>query len=96
MECWRPLLDGLDFSILFIEDAASLERPFEEEEVTGVVHGFAGDKAPGPDGFLVAFFQSCRTFVKSDLMAVLNYFHGMGSFEKSLNATFLTFIPKKS
>jgi hypothetical protein len=26
---------------------------------------------------------------------VLNYFHGMGSFERSLNATFLALIPKK-
>jgi hypothetical protein len=29
-------------------------------------------------------------------MQVLNYFHEMGSFERSLNATFLALIPKKS
>jgi hypothetical protein len=40
-------------------EAAGLERPFEEEEVIGVVQGFVRDKAPGPDGFPMAFFQSC-------------------------------------
>ena len=29
-------------------------------------------------------------------MQVINYFHEMGSFEQSLNATFLALIPKKS
>ena len=55
-DCRRPLLDGLDFSILSSEVALGLEKPFEEEEVSGVVHGFVGDKAPGLDGFPMAFF----------------------------------------
>ena len=29
-------------------------------------------------------------------MQVLNYFHEMGSFKRSLNVTFLALIPKKS
>jgi hypothetical protein len=72
-----------------------LVRPLEEDEVVSVVHGFVRDKAPRPDGFPMAFFQFCWAFVGLDIMAVLNYFHGMGSFEKSLNATFLALIPKK-
>ena len=40
----------------FEEDALWLDRPFEEEEVFGVVSGFNGDKSPGPDGFSIAFF----------------------------------------
>jgi hypothetical protein len=51
----RPLLDGLDFSMISAEDALWLERPFDEEEVAGVVAGFNGDKAPGPDGFSMGF-----------------------------------------
>uniref|UniRef100_A0A2N9GCH1 Reverse transcriptase domain-containing protein n=1 Tax=Fagus sylvatica TaxID=28930 RepID=A0A2N9GCH1_FAGSY len=94
--CRRPLLDGLDFSMLSTEDAAGLEKPFAEEEVSGVVHGFVGDKAPGPDGFPMAFFQFSWNVVKSDILRVLNYFHEMGSFERSLNATFLALIPKKT
>jgi hypothetical protein len=95
-ECERPLLDGLDFSMISAEDALWLERPFGEEEVAGVVAGFNGDKALGPDGFSMGFFQSCWDILHLDVMAVLHYFHGLSSFEKSLNATFVSLIPKKT
>ena len=91
----RPLLYGLDFSTLSLDDVVGLEKPFNREEVVGMVQGFAGDKAPGPDKFLMAFFQSCWPFVRSAIMEVFQYFHRMGSFEKGLNATFLVLIPKK-
>ena len=77
------------------EDALWLERPFDEEEVAGVVSGFNGDKAPGLDGFSMGFFQCFWDILHPDVMAVLNYFHGLSSFEKSLNATFVSLIPKK-
>ena len=92
----RPLLDGLDFSIISEEEAIWLERPFDAEEVAGVVSGFNGDKAPGPNGFSMGFFQCCWDTLNSDVMTVLNYFHGLCSFEKSLNATFVSLIPKKT
>jgi hypothetical protein len=63
-DCRWPLLDGLDFSVLSSEAALGLEKPFEKGEVTGVVHGFVGDKAPGPDGFPMAFFQFCWSVVR--------------------------------
>uniref|UniRef100_A0A2N9II99 Uncharacterized protein n=1 Tax=Fagus sylvatica TaxID=28930 RepID=A0A2N9II99_FAGSY len=78
------------------KDALWLERPFDEEEVVGVVAGFNGDKALGPDGFSMRFFQCCWDILNPDVMAVLNYFHGLSSFEKSLNATFVSLIPKKT
>ena len=90
-ECERPLLDGLDFSMISGEDALWLERPFGEEEVAGVVAGFNGDKAPGSDGFSMGFFQSCWDILHTYVMAVLHYFHGLSSFEKSLNATFVSY-----
>lgn len=49
-------MEGLDFSEISADDASWLERPFEEEEVIGVVNGFNGDKAPGPNGLPLAFF----------------------------------------
>ena len=55
----RPLLDGLQFSAISDEDAIWLERPFDENEIVDVVKGFKGDKAPGLDGFSLAFFQQC-------------------------------------
>ena len=57
-EVHRPLLDDVAFSRISEEDASWLDRPFDEDEVFGVVHDFNGDKASGLDGFTMAFFQS--------------------------------------
>jgi hypothetical protein len=92
----RPTLDGLDFNTISMEEAASLDSPFEENEVFEVISHMNGDKSSGPDGFSMAFFQTCWQVIKEDLMAVFSDFHKRGMFEKSLNATFLTLIPKKS
>ena len=54
-----------------------------------------GDKAPGPDGFLVAFWQDCWDFVKEEVVELFKEFFAHGSFAKSLNTTFLVLIPKK-
>ena len=66
----RPILDDVDFSSILVEDASWLNRSFEEEEVFGVIKDFNGDKAPGPDGFSMAFFQSCWHVLKTEIMAV--------------------------
>ena len=55
----RPVLDDMEFSKISEEDALWLDRLFDEEEVYGVINGFNGGKAPGPNGFSMAFFQSC-------------------------------------
>jgi hypothetical protein len=93
---FRPLLDGLAFSSIFAEEANWVERPFEEEEIFNVVSHMNGDKALGPDGFPMAFFHACWPILKGDLLAVFSEFHEHGSFQRSLNATFLTLIPKKA
>jgi hypothetical protein len=53
---WRSRLDNLEFNRLNGEEASSLEDPFEEREVREVIKGMDRDKAPGPDGFSMAFF----------------------------------------
>uniref|UniRef100_A0A2N9FWW1 Reverse transcriptase domain-containing protein n=1 Tax=Fagus sylvatica TaxID=28930 RepID=A0A2N9FWW1_FAGSY len=90
------LQNGLPFATMSSEDAAWIERPFDEDEVFNVVKGFNSDKAPGPDGFSSGFFQHCWSIIKDDIMAVFHMFHLHGQFEKSFNATFLALIPKKS
>jgi len=52
-------------------------RAFEEREVFEVVKEFNGDKAPGSDGFSMAFFQSCWDAIK-DVMKVFLEFHEGG------------------
>ncbi|RVW36183.1 hypothetical protein CK203_100357 [Vitis vinifera] len=48
-----------------------------------------GDKAPGPDGFPLAFWQFCWEFVKDNIMGFFKKFHERGRFVRSLNITFL-------
>jgi hypothetical protein len=94
-ECWRPKFDELPLDSIREVDRALLERKFEKEEILHVLQEANGDKAPGPDGFTMAFFQQCWRVVEADVLAVFDEFHEFCSFEKSLNATFLALIPKK-
>ena len=70
----RPVLD-VKFSSISVEDAIWLGRPFDEEEVFGVINNFNGDKAPSPNGFSMAFFQSWWCVLKIEIMAVFHNFH---------------------
>uniref|UniRef100_A0A2N9ELX8 Reverse transcriptase domain-containing protein n=1 Tax=Fagus sylvatica TaxID=28930 RepID=A0A2N9ELX8_FAGSY len=94
-EAWRPTVEGLDFHSIGAFDSAQLERKFDREEVVSVLKDLKGDKAPGPDGFSMAFFHKCWDIVGDDVMGFFEEFHTHCKFEKSLNATFIALIPKK-
>ncbi|XP_042952272.1 uncharacterized protein LOC122289359 [Carya illinoinensis] len=72
---WRPKVDELEFDSIDHSSATWLERPFDENEVLGVLKGMNKDKAPGFDGFSMAFFYACWDIVKEDLMKVFIEFH---------------------
>jgi hypothetical protein len=91
---WRSRLDDLAFDSLDAVEASSFRT--KEREVLEVVKGMNRDKAPGPDGFSIAFFQDCWDVIKADIMGVFQDFHAHSKFVKSLNATFIALIPKKS
>lgn len=65
------------------EMATWLERPFLLEEIKTAVFSTAPDKAPGPDGFSMAFFQHCWDILKDEL-ALLRDFHSNGKFPEVL------------
>ena len=67
-------MDNLEFDVISMEDSSRLEVPFSEEEVVAALGEMAGDKAPGPDGFSIAFFQHCWAVVKADIMAMMGQF----------------------
>ena len=54
---WRPSLSGLSFNQIGEETVAKLEDRFTEDEIFAVVSSLNGDKAPGPDGFPLTFWQ---------------------------------------
>lgn len=73
-----------------------MEAPFEEIEVLEALKSCAPDKAPGPDGFTMAFFQKNWDTLKMDIMAALNHFHQSCHMVRACNATFIALIPKKN
>ena len=92
----RPFLEGLDWDPIESTKAAWLERPFEEEEVKKAIWTMDKEKAPGPDGFNMVFFQACWSFLKEDLLKVFNEFYYNGKINTSMNSTFITLVPKKN
>jgi hypothetical protein len=89
-------VDGISFSSIDVDECLWLEHVFEELEVWEVVWEMNGDKALGPYGFSMALFQKCWAVLKQDIIAVFSEFHNSCEFERSLNATFVSLIPKKA
>lgn len=49
-----------------------------EEEVPKTIWAICNEKAPNPDGFTGAFFQSCWDIIKGDSMMVFQEFYLYG------------------
>ncbi|RVX12950.1 LINE-1 reverse transcriptase-like [Vitis vinifera] len=87
--------EGLHLNRLNSREAEVLEMPFIEEEIYAALMDMNGDKALGPDGFTIGFWQSSWELVKEEIMDLFREFYDQRSFAKSLNSTFLVLIPKK-
>ena len=92
---WHPSMSSLEFDSIGREKAARLEEMFSLEEVYLALSELNGDKAPGPDGFPIAFWQFYWDFVKDEIMGFFKDFFERGKFVRSLNSTFLVLVPKK-
>ena len=91
---WCPSIAGLNFKEIGRDVAAKLEDPFIVEEVFTTLSDLNGDKAPGPDGFSIAFWQFGWDFVKKEIMGFFKEFHENNMFVRSLNSTFLVLVLK--
>lgn len=89
----RPKVDGLPLPRLGEDQVVWLERPFDEEEVKKAVWLLDGDKAPGLDGFSLAFYKVCWEVIKEDLMSVFQDFHEKCFLDKGSNVSFIALIP---
>ena len=56
----------LDLQFLGVEsvDLSDLEEIFTEEEVWAVIKELPADRAPGPDGFIGAFYHKAWNIIK--------------------------------
>lgn len=52
-------------------------------------------RTPGPDGYIMAFYQHCWDLVKGDLMKVFSEFFESGIINGITNETYICLIPKK-
>ena len=54
---WSPSLPDFPFNEIGSEEATRLEESFLKEEIWTATSGLNNDKAPGPDGFPLAFWS---------------------------------------
>ena len=74
-ESWRPTIDVLELANLDEIDWLTLEREFEKEDIIVILQEAKGDKAPGPDGFTMAFFQKFWFVLEKEILAFFADFH---------------------
>jgi hypothetical protein len=67
----------------------------KDEEIFKAVCSLGGDKAPGPDGFPMFFFQKFWKLIGKDVCDAVKEFFGAKCMLKELNSTFLCLIPKR-
>ena len=77
-------------------DKTFIKIPLSEEEVTNAFLNCCGDKAPEPDRMTMAFLQGNRDIVSGDVMIMFIEFFSSRRFVASINATFISLIPKKA
>jgi hypothetical protein len=88
--------DGIwsEFECLNAEYRAEMDKPFTEEEIKGVIDQMEKNKAAGPDGFPIEFYQSCWEIIKQDLMQIFVDFHQNKIDLAKINYGIITLIPK--
>jgi hypothetical protein len=75
---------------------ADLADIFSEEEVWGVIKELPVDRAPGPDGFVGAFYHKTWDIIKPEIMAAaLKFYVGDGRGFNKINSAVITLVPKK-
>jgi hypothetical protein len=65
---------AIDWQALGYEtrDLQQLELPFTLDEIRRTVFSMSSDNAPGPDGYMSAFFKTCWDIIGNDLTVALN------------------------
>jgi len=64
-----------------------------KEELEETINKMAKNKAPGPDGFTIEFYQAAWSFMGNDLLDLLEDSRCSKCMYQGLNSTFPTLIP---
>ena len=77
-------------------DLSELEAPFGESEIKEAVFSLPSVKAPGPDGFIGAFYKSCWEIIKGDTIAAITHMSlHCGGCTSLVNSANIVLLPKK-
>ncbi|XP_020266575.1 uncharacterized protein LOC109842073 [Asparagus officinalis] len=74
--------------------ARNLSSPVTKEEIKNAVFSMGDDKAPGPDGFSMAFYKSAWHIIGDEVTKAITEFFNTGKLLGMINATSITLIPK--
>jgi hypothetical protein len=88
----------IDLDVLEMQEQllGDLEEIFSENEVWEAIKELPPDRAPGPDGFIGAFYKRAWPIIKPEIMAaILKLYVGDGRAFGRLNHALITLIPKK-
>jgi mannosylglycoprotein endo-beta-mannosidase len=72
----------------------NLDIAFTEEEIKNVIDQMERNKAPGPDGFPVEFYQASWVVIKDDLLQIFIDFHQHKIDLARINYGTIILIPK--
>ncbi|KAJ9556730.1 LOW QUALITY PROTEIN: hypothetical protein OSB04_011344 [Centaurea solstitialis] len=78
------------------EEAADLEKSVSEEEVFNAIKVCGKNKSSGPDGFTIEFLNRFWGIIKSNLIAVVEWFWEKEELSEGCNTSFLTLVPKNA
>eukprot|EP00253_Pinus_taeda_P031914 PITA_31914 len=73
---------------------ADLDKEITLEEIEWSLHSMPMDKAPGPDGFTVAFYRSHWEIIKKDYTRIAKKFFNKCKIGSSIKSSHLALIPK--
>lgn len=93
--CKRPLLYGIQFRQLFVDDIRNLTMPFPVDEIKDAIWNCDGDKSPGSDGYNFTFFKKFWPSIKDEIIAQVNEFFSNSSFPKGVCSSFVSLVPKR-
>eukprot|EP00253_Pinus_taeda_P017777 PITA_17777 len=71
-----------------------LEKEVTVEEIEWSIFIMAQEKAPGPDGFTVAFYRTHWEIIKKDFVRMVNNFFSKSKLGNNIKSSHLALIPK--
>ena len=72
---WRADIEGLHLQRLNFRETEVLELSFIKEKIYSTLMEMNGNKPPGPDVFIVAFWQACWDFVNEEIVDLFKEFY---------------------